>query len=151
MKYLAPICRALAVQPWQVIPFSSQAGTGRDAVLDLIDVACDAGDERARTDRIECLEIKLLDVAEEIAAETRGSFSGRTGGEVLGSDAAGEADESQGDEEKTLADDIGPVISADADVDNAGDDERDEEIEKCFQHFKERGEDRLLLIIFQLS
>ena len=97
-----------------------------DAVLDLIDVACDAGDERARTDRIECLEIKLLDVAEEIAAETRGSFSGRTGGEVLGSDAAGEADESQGDEEKTLADDIGPVISADADVDNAGDDERDE-------------------------
>ena len=90
-------------------------------------------------------------MAEEITAESRGSFRGRTGGEVLGSDAAGEADESQGDEEKTLADDIGPVISADADVDNAGDDERDEEIEECFQHFKERGEDRLLLIIFQLS
>ena len=40
MKYLAPICRALAVQPWQVIPFSSQDGTGRDAVLDLIEKTC---------------------------------------------------------------------------------------------------------------
>ncbi len=40
MKYLAPICRALAVQPWQVIPFSSQDGTGRDAVLDLIQKTC---------------------------------------------------------------------------------------------------------------
>lgn len=31
------ICRTLAVQPWQVIPFSSQDGTGRDQVLDLFE------------------------------------------------------------------------------------------------------------------
>ena len=40
MKNLAPICRALQVQPWQVIPFSSQDGTGRDAVLNLIETTC---------------------------------------------------------------------------------------------------------------
>ncbi|MBQ8094214.1 MAG: YihA family ribosome biogenesis GTP-binding protein [Clostridia bacterium] len=40
LKYLAPICRALSVQPWQVIPFSSEDGTGRDEVLDLIHRTC---------------------------------------------------------------------------------------------------------------
>ena len=44
-----------------------------------------------------------------------------------------------------------PDASMMADEADAGDDERDEEIKECFQHFKERGEDRLLLIIFQLS
>jgi GTP-binding protein len=40
LKYLSPICRALSVQPWQIIPFSSQDGTGRDDVLDLIERTC---------------------------------------------------------------------------------------------------------------
>ena len=33
-KQLAPICRALLVQPWQVICFSSEDGTGRDKLLE---------------------------------------------------------------------------------------------------------------------
>ena len=33
MKHIAPICRALAVQPWQVIPFSSEDGSGREEIL----------------------------------------------------------------------------------------------------------------------
>ncbi len=33
MKYLAPILRALQVQPWQVIPFSSEDRTGREELL----------------------------------------------------------------------------------------------------------------------
>ena len=37
MKHIAAICRALQVQPWEVIPFSSEDGTGRDAVLALFD------------------------------------------------------------------------------------------------------------------
>ena len=36
-KQLAPICRALLVQPWEVICFSSEDGTGRDEVLALIE------------------------------------------------------------------------------------------------------------------
>ncbi len=36
-KYLAPICRALLVQPWQIICFSSEDGTGREQVLEAID------------------------------------------------------------------------------------------------------------------
>ena len=36
-RSLPVICRTLAVQPWQVIPFSSEDGTGRDAVLALLD------------------------------------------------------------------------------------------------------------------
>ena len=36
-KQLAPICRALLVQPWQIICFSSEDGTGRDQLLEEID------------------------------------------------------------------------------------------------------------------
>ena len=40
LKYIAPICRALAVQPWQVIPFSSEDGTGREEMLAKIAEVC---------------------------------------------------------------------------------------------------------------
>ena len=40
MKHIAPICRALAVQPWQVIPFSSEDGTGREEILAKIQEVC---------------------------------------------------------------------------------------------------------------
>ena len=32
-KYLAPICRALLVQPWEIICFSGEDGTGREELL----------------------------------------------------------------------------------------------------------------------
>ena len=32
-KYLAPICRALLVQPWDIICFSGEDGTGREELL----------------------------------------------------------------------------------------------------------------------
>ena len=37
MKQLAPICRQLLVQPWDVIVSSSEDNTGRDKLLELID------------------------------------------------------------------------------------------------------------------
>lgn len=40
LKYIAPICRALLVQPWQVIAFSSEDKTGRDAVLARMEEVC---------------------------------------------------------------------------------------------------------------
>ncbi len=36
-KQLAPICRALMVQPWEIICWSSEDGTGRDQVQKLLD------------------------------------------------------------------------------------------------------------------
>lgn len=36
MKHVAPICRALLVQPWEVIVFSSEDLTGREALLERI-------------------------------------------------------------------------------------------------------------------
>ena len=33
MKYIAPICRTLLVQPWEIIPFSSESKAGRDELL----------------------------------------------------------------------------------------------------------------------
>ena len=36
-KQLAPICRALMVQPWEVICWSSEDGTGREQVQKLLD------------------------------------------------------------------------------------------------------------------
>lgn len=37
MKHIAPICRALLVQPWEIIPYSSEDGFGRDKVLEEIE------------------------------------------------------------------------------------------------------------------
>ncbi|MBQ7454831.1 MAG: YihA family ribosome biogenesis GTP-binding protein [Clostridia bacterium] len=42
MKYTAPICRALQVQPWELIAFSSETGEGRDALLRAIEQAVKA-------------------------------------------------------------------------------------------------------------
>ncbi len=39
MKNLAPICRALQVQPWQVICYSSETGDGRDKLLEEMEKA----------------------------------------------------------------------------------------------------------------
>lgn len=40
MKHIAAICRGLYVQPWQVIPFSSEDGTGREEILNKIEEVC---------------------------------------------------------------------------------------------------------------
>ena len=40
MKHLAAICRGLYVQPWQIIPFSSEDGTGREEILTKIEEVC---------------------------------------------------------------------------------------------------------------
>ena len=45
MKHIAPICRVLAVQPWQVIPFSSEDGSGREDILAKIEEVCYAEKE----------------------------------------------------------------------------------------------------------
>jgi len=45
LKYIAPICRALAVQPWQVIAFSAEDGTGRDELLAKIEEVCYRAEE----------------------------------------------------------------------------------------------------------
>jgi len=37
MKQLAPICRQMLVQPWEVIVSSSEDNTGRDKLLELIE------------------------------------------------------------------------------------------------------------------
>ena len=45
MKNLAPICRALQVQPWQVICYSSENGDGRDQLLEALEKALTAQDK----------------------------------------------------------------------------------------------------------
>lgn len=42
-KQLAPICRALLVQPWEIICWSSEDGTGRDQLLTLLEKVLGAG------------------------------------------------------------------------------------------------------------
>lgn len=41
MQHVHMLCRALQVQPWEVIPFSAEDGTGREAVLALFTKVCD--------------------------------------------------------------------------------------------------------------
>ncbi|MBQ9263313.1 MAG: YihA family ribosome biogenesis GTP-binding protein [Clostridia bacterium] len=46
MKQLAPICRALQVQPWQVLCYSSENGDGREQLLEAMEKALtDQGEE----------------------------------------------------------------------------------------------------------
>lgn len=50
MKQIAPICRALLVQPWQVIPVSSETALGRDKLLDKMgEVLSTAAEEEPAT------------------------------------------------------------------------------------------------------
>lgn len=37
MKQIAPICRALQVQPWEILCFSSEDGSGRPELLNMLD------------------------------------------------------------------------------------------------------------------
>ncbi len=37
MKHIAPICRAMQKQPWEIIPFSSETETGREELLQHIE------------------------------------------------------------------------------------------------------------------
>ncbi len=55
-KQLAPICRALMVQPWEVICWSSEDGTGRDQVQKLLDEVLADPTETADAPTMEELE-----------------------------------------------------------------------------------------------
>ena len=48
MKHLAPICRALQVQPWQVVCYSSETGDGRETLLNALEEALSPADETLR-------------------------------------------------------------------------------------------------------
>lgn len=45
MKHIAAICRGLQVQPWEVLPFSSVDGTGREELLALMEEVITAAQE----------------------------------------------------------------------------------------------------------
>lgn len=49
MKQLAPICRALLVQPWELIAFSSEDGTGREELLERVETLMRPGETRDQT------------------------------------------------------------------------------------------------------
>lgn len=53
MKQLAPICRALLVQPWEVICFSSEDGTGREELLKLLEAVTAPEPEAAEAHTME--------------------------------------------------------------------------------------------------
>lgn len=55
-KQLAPICRALMVQPWEVICWSSEDGTGREQVQKLLDEVLAEPEDIADTPSMEELE-----------------------------------------------------------------------------------------------
>ena len=40
LRHIAPICRALSGQPWQVLVFSAEDGTGKQELLDKIEAVC---------------------------------------------------------------------------------------------------------------
>lgn len=53
MKQLAPICRSLLVQPWEIICFSSEDGTGREELLKLLEAVTAPEPEAAQAHTME--------------------------------------------------------------------------------------------------
>ena len=53
MKQIAPICRALLVQPWEIVCFSGEDGTGREELLQKIETAMNLLSETPACDTIE--------------------------------------------------------------------------------------------------
>lgn len=52
-RHVQEICRDLLVQPWEVIPYSSEDGTGREAVLALFTKAVDSFHEEVTVEYVE--------------------------------------------------------------------------------------------------
>lgn len=58
MRHIAAICRALQVQPWEVIPWSSENGTGRENVLEVLSTVLDQA-------TIEGMQAATLEIADQ--------------------------------------------------------------------------------------
>ena len=90
-----------------------------------------------------------FDVGEEPLAQAGGAAHGRFGREILGGHGAGEPDQRHAQEHRAQAQHHAAVSAADALVDDARHDDRDQQIEARLQHLEKRGQYTLLFIFFK--
>ena len=68
-KQLAPICRGMLVQPWEVLLFSAEDGTGREGIA-----------EKNRNNHVAEVELKAWVVIQSFQKEPR--LNGNAGGPI---------------------------------------------------------------------
>ena len=128
-----------------------QAEEEVQAALHLIDVTGHAGDEGAGAQRIHLGEAELLDVLKQRMAQRGGVAHSGLGGEILGRQAAGQADDGEQQQDAAPRKDIMQVVRRNADVDDVCHDQRDKQVERGFQHLEQRREDGLALVAVQVG
>ena len=115
--------------------------------LRLIDIAREARDQRTRPDPIELREGQRFDVVKCRLPEVCAEAGARLRGEPLRREAAEESRERKKHENHNTGDDIRPVISRDADVDDLRDDKRHKQIKKSLEELEERRKNTLLPVL----
>ena len=115
-----------------------QAQRQVNAVLHLIDVAGHTGDQCRGADAIQFAVTQCVDMAEQVLAQRRTKAQRRRSGEPLGRQTAGKADGRQQNQQTAARPDESCVLIFDACVNNAGNDQRHEQLKAGFQHLEQR-------------
>ena len=128
-----------------------QAQRQVDTVLHLVDVAGHAGDQRRGADAVQFAVAQRVDMAEQVLAQCSAKAQRRLGGEVLGRQAAGQADGRQQHQQTTALPDEHSIAIFDAGVDNARHHQWHEKFKGSFQHFKQGCQNSLLFVALDVA
>ena len=121
------------------------------AVLYLVDVTGHAGDQCGRTDAVQLTVTQGVDMAEQILAQRRAKTQSRLCGKILGGQAAGQANDSQQNQQRASLPDKHRVGIFNAGVDDAGDHQRNKQLKTCFQHFEKWRQQGLFFVALDVA
>ena len=121
------------------------------SALHLIDVAGHPGDEGAGTHGVHLGKAQRLDVLKQRMTQTGGITHGGFGREVLGRQAAHEADDGQKQQDAAPHEDVVEIVGRDTHVDDVGHHKRHEQVKRSFQHLEKRCKHALALVVAEIA
>ena len=121
------------------------------AVLHLVDVAGHAGDQCRGADAVQLAVAQRVDMAEQVPAQRGTEAQRRFSGEVLGRQAAGQADSCQQNQQTAALPDEHGIAIFDTAVDNARHHQRHKKFKGSFQHFKQGCQNSLLFVALDVA
>ena len=128
-----------------------QAQRQVDAVLHLVDITGHAGDKRRGANAVQFAVAQRINVAEQVFAQCRAKAKRRFGGEILGRQAARQADCRQQHQQAAALPDEHSVTVFDAGVNNTRHHQRHEQFKGSLQHFKQRCQNCLLFVTLDVA
>ena len=113
-----------------------------DAVLNLVHITRKARDKRVRADGIDFRVGECSEMFEECAADPAGVGNRHLGRKILRRHGEGKSRDTEEDHQKNAAHDVAAVALRDADIDDGGNDQRNEKLHdrlKEFEHGRGHG------------